>query len=283
MKWVATLRIGAALLISAGALRADETDIPAGPVLYVVSVGVAQYNDSSLNLQFCDRDAQEFSRALGQQSESLYTVVRETVLTNRQASADNVIQAMSTVTRRADNDDTVVFFFSGHGGQDDSAGFYLATVEANAQDLGNSTLAWTSMESVLRQLRVRHLLVFLDACQAGSAVGRSLGADKVASSLSDQVNTMFFCSSRGNEDSVELPKQRHGAFTAALLDGLRPRGARAQADANDDGRITLGEMREYLPARVKSITKGAQNPTRPSLGGCDPDTVLVLVPTLTTT
>jgi uncharacterized caspase-like protein len=62
--------------------------------------------------------------------------------------------------------------------------------------------------------------------------------------------------STGSELSVESDEWGHGAFTKALLDGLK-----GPADFNNDGVITLTELNLSITYTVKEITGGKQHPT----------------------
>ena len=60
----------------------------------------------------------------------------------------------------------------------------------------------------------------------------------------------------GKESGVEHPDWGHGAFTMALLDGIK-----GEADKNADNIITVKELDLYTTERVKELTGGKQHPT----------------------
>ena len=75
----------------------------------------------------------------------------------------------------------------------------------------------------------------------------------------------MLASSTGRESSYENKKFRggHGAFTAALLDGLE-----GKADAiagNSDGYVFLTELTSFVGREVPRLTNGAQHPTTPRM------------------
>src|SRR5262249_30694334 len=57
------------------------------------------------------------------------------------------------------------------------------------------------------------------------------------------------------EQSKEQSSLAHGAFTYAVLEGLR--GA---ADSDADGALTVSELFGYVARRVPSLTQGRQHP-----------------------
>jgi uncharacterized caspase-like protein len=70
-----------------------------------------------------------------------------------------------------------------------------------------------------------------------------------------------FASSTGREDSVENDAWQNGAFTKALVEGLRA----GWADLLHTGTITLTQLDAFVVSRVKELTSGLQHPvmTRP--------------------
>ena len=77
----------------------------------------------------------------------------------------------------------------------------------------------------------------------------------------------MFASSTGEQESLELAEWGNGAFTKALVEGLR--GA---ADFKKRGRVTYKQLDAYVSDRVDELTSGRQTPVTP---------VLVTVPDFT--
>ena len=63
-------------------------------------------------------------------------------------------------------------------------------------------------------------------------------------------------SSTSRELSVEADEWGHGAFTKAIIDGLK-----GIADLDRSGDITFKELDLYVSHAVKELTKGRQHPT----------------------
>jgi uncharacterized caspase-like protein len=68
---------------------------------------------------------------------------------------------------------------------------------------------------------------------------------------------VFFAASSNNEPSVELPKCGYGAFTCAVLDGLK-----GLADVTKkDSLIYVDELGSWVVQQVKELTGGRQHAT----------------------
>ena len=75
----------------------------------------------------------------------------------------------------------------------------------------------------------------------------------------------MFSSSRAGEYSYEDAALGHGAFTAALLEGIGEGKADLAIGGQPDGKITAEELLAYLQARVPQLTGNRQTPSCPLL------------------
>jgi uncharacterized caspase-like protein len=108
--------------------------------------------------------------------------------------------------------------------------------------------------------------MFLDACHAGSSLGgRLAGQQWLAETLVKRSGVAVFASSRASEYSIELDREGHGAFTAALKEALEEGRADREVSGNSDGLVTAQELLAYLQFRVPRLTGNQQTPTVPLL------------------
>jgi hypothetical protein len=105
-------------------------------------------------------------------------------------------------------------------------------------------------------------VLFLDTCHSGQlllgkgAIDALPDITKFANELADSdAGIVVFASSTGREISKELDQFQHGAFTYALLEGIR-----GKADYTEDSVIMISELETYLAERVKALTEGKQKP-----------------------
>lgn len=239
------------ILLTAAAAQAA----PRGPVLHLVSVGVARHFDRRQDLRYAHRDAAVFAAALTERSLGRYEDIRIDLLTNQAATAPKVLAALEGVAARARPEDTVAFFLSGHGGVDSKLGFVFVTYESRINDPGGTCLRWRDAAAVLARVRAARVLLFVDACEAGGALQSSSRLGDLLACDAPR-NLAVFASSSATTNSIELGPRSHGAYTAALLDALHGGADVAPAD----GLITLDELDRYLAERVVRLTKGEQIP-----------------------
>lgn len=221
--------------------------------VFLVSVGIADYPGVENDLTLPAKDAQTIAWLYGKNSDLTYRL-----LTNSNATADNIIRAINSVFANAKADDIVVFFFSGHGYR---GGFY-------AYDKG---LSYTKIRKAMARCKSKNKMIFADACFSGKIRTSSSSSSSSSSAVSDaqKANVMLFLSSRSDEVSIESPNMKNGFFTTYLQKGLR-----GGADANRDRVITAKELYEYVHSGVIEISSGRQHPV---MWGKFPDNMPVMI------
>ena len=247
------------------------------PKLYVLAVGVSQYQDSSMNLAFAAKDAQDFVKAISQQKDMLYRDIEVKLLTNQQANRDSVVEGLEWLQSQVTQHDVGMVFLAGHGVNDASNKYYFLTNNANPDRLRSSAVSMDDIKDTVSNLAGKALF-FIDSCHSGNALGtgrRSAVADaqaRLVNELSSAENgVLVFSASTGRQFSLENPAWGNGAFTKALIEGIG-----GKADLNRSGKITHKMLDFYISDRVKQLTNGQQTPVTVSPSGV-PDYPVALV------
>lgn len=246
---------------SAPQVAAAQPAGPRRPHLWVLSIGVSQYRDQQLRLQYAAADAQAFSDVLKRQEHGpLYDTVHTAVLLDAAATRESILQALDTFLGEATPVDVAVIFLAGHGirTQNPTAYYFLTAAASPAAPY----IAGLDMMELSRQLlrlhrNIPHMVVVLDTCHGGAV---TLNTDRVqfgvdlASALAPADGLYILAAAGAGEQSFELAAQQHGAFTYALLDGL---GGRA---AGPDGLITVLGLASHASQLAQELTTNQQRP-----------------------
>ncbi|PLX30941.1 MAG: hypothetical protein C0600_07015 [Ignavibacteria bacterium] len=250
--------------VRSAAQRADitvETGEQLNPSLYILTVGADKYAPAFPDLQFATVDAQAIADEFVRQEGGIYTRVYTRTLTDRQATREKIFAALKEFEGMG-TQDMLLLFFSGHGvRQRDGKGrsrYYYLPAGTTKNNISKSGMAWDDFAGEIARLRAGRVILLLDACHSGDVSGGASN-EKVASSLAGQVGIVF-TSSSGNEFSYEDRSWGHGAFTRALLDGLR-----GKADFTGNKIVDWSELQLYVSTAVREMTKGSQNPMVPRL------------------
>lgn len=158
--------------------------------------------------------------------------------------------------QRAQNADNLWFFFSGHGMAGSDHRDYLMTIDGNPKDLQETAISIQFVTEQLRACKAKTVVLVLDMCRNENRDAGRKGLDSVESSLRELVEqreeqqgiiTLFSCSP--GQSSYELEELQQGAFTYALLEGLRQQ-------------TILKDLETHLARRVPELHRTAGKVTR---------------------
>ncbi len=239
----------------------ESTGMRNPPRLFVLSVGVDDYNNPDWDLRFAAKDAETIGEIFeAQRGVGLYDEVHTQVLLNEEATRENIIAELETFVGRARRHDTVVVFMAGHGIQHRDTYYFMG---ADA-DLDTPTRRGLDQDVIQRALRYNvdseRALVMLDTCQSGFIPGRrDAGPDmtRVVERLAETQGIAYLSASRGNEAARENPNWGHGAFTLAVREALLEGMARP---AEGSQALRIDELYSYVSDRVIELTDGQQRP-----------------------
>jgi WD40 repeat protein len=241
-----------------GAVAKEEFEIK--PKLYVLTVGVSIYQDADLRLDLAAKDALDFGAAWNEQKGPLYSGVEVRALTDAQATKGNILDGMEWLQRQVTSKDVAVLFFAGHGINDSTGAFYFLPVEADLEKLKRTGISQFDITSTVASIAGK-VLVFMDACHSGNLMGKlkRRGLVVVSAAINDMASAengaVVFSSATGRQYALENTEWGNGAFTKAVVEGIR-----GKADYTSTGRITLNMLDLYVSERVKELTKGQQTP-----------------------
>ena len=250
--------------------------------LRILAIGVNKYpglgkacreldgvTPKSCDLTAAVSDATAFANAMAARLRPLYQSVVSKVLVNggknREPKAANVIDALDEL-RRAQPNDTILLFVSGHGFHEDQ-GYYFVPTDAKfvGGRLRKSTaVPWTQFQSVLEDAKGRRFL-FLDTCRSGNRYSQRLTNEAY------EENIVIYAAARWDQDALELAGG--GLFTHALIEGINGKAK------NKAGEVRAELLRDYLRARVQELAKpfGRDQEVQFVKGRDAQDYVLVLV------
>ena len=241
----------------------SEETVPSDPVqivntknvkIWAVIVGVSRYT-AMPSLQFTDDDAYRVYSFLKSPEGGALPDNQISVLVDEDATRENILRTMRANFLKADANDVVLLYFSGHG----LDGCFLPV----DFDGYNNKLRHEEIKAIFLESKAKHKICIAEACHSGS-LNYGLAAKGPAPVTLDRYYQAFeasdggialLMSSKAEELSLEDHGLRQGVFTYYLLQGLK--GA---ADANKDNIVTVREVYNYVTPKVRQYTAGQQTP-----------------------
>ena len=238
--------------------------------IYAVVVGISQFADSSLNLQYAASDAEKFYDFLRSKAGGSLPDNRITLLTDHKANRAAIIKALTKFLGIAGPDDTVEIYLATHGLVGDDGVLYYLSHNSDIENLLGSSFSTSDFDEIVKNnIQAGRVIIYLDACHSGLSGLSSMyarrgigvlevnqGVNSLAAQLSKSANgVVTFSASSASGYSLEDPKWDGGVFTYHLLKGLQ--GA---ANENNDEWVSVGELENYLASEVRVDTNGKQKP-----------------------
>jgi hypothetical protein len=216
-----------------------------------IIIGIQNYKRVP-QAEFANNDAKEFYeyaiRGLGIKPENIKLLLDE------EADDISIVKAFRNwlplqVTK---NKTDVYVFYSGHGlPAPDGQSLYFLPHGVDEDLLDRTAVGQKEIIAFLNAAIPKSVTMFIDACYSGKARG---GETLIASAkpvvLKTDANAFppnftVITASSNDQISNSSPELKHGIFSFYLMKGME-----GDADSNKDGKISVGEMQEYLSDKV---------------------------------
>jgi len=200
---------------------------------WALIVGTGRFKESSINLKYAAKDAQDFSDFLIKERDFAPDHVQ--LLTNEAATRANILSLLGNkwLPRVAEKDDLVVIYFSTHGSASDldiGGVNYLVAHDTDPADLYATGIAMQDLVSIIKaRVHSDRVMLVLDACHSGSTgtgggKGLSRSANVDAGQIVQGTGQLVISSSKPDQRSWESQRYEGSVFTRYLIEGLRRNG-----------------------------------------------------------
>jgi protein O-mannosyl-transferase len=247
-----------------------------------VVIGISDYQNNKLDLQYARSDAEAFCDYLRSSLMLHPDSIQIKLLTDNQVTRDNIWEALRWLSKESKKGSLAIFYYSGHGDVEGETGKqhgYLITYDSPENYYESRAFRMSDLQDKIDEIvkKEAKALLIVDACRSGKLAGGIEGAKYFTVELKQEwENTAKILSTKPGLLSFEYNKEKNGYFTYYLLKGLK-----GLADFNRDKKVDLGEIEDYLEDSVK-VAVGKIGPDYkqiPIVSG-DKETVLAKVDTL---
>ncbi len=257
-RWLTALAADRKGVLSAARSLRLKPSGPGSNTLRAVLVGVDKYSSPDIDLTYAKSDATRLAAALDKRKAIYYAKQNVELLADGEATAAAIAAALERAVAAATPEDTILFFFAGHGVQGDDGRYYLAPHDLERDSIERTGLPWSQIAAILAKTKAR-AVVILDSCHSGlsGAEGLATNDDAVKGLLSGaHAPVLVLAASKGRELSFEGEKWQGGVFTYALTKVLLEAATRDGARGALDVSALYRGLREVLAKE----TNGQQTP-----------------------
>ena len=227
------------------------------PKLFILAIGISDYDDENLKLKFAAKDATDFVSTMLKQKGKMYKDISVKTLTDKEANTSNILDGLEWIQKETKPNDYAMIFMSGHGVNDSLGHYYFLPSNFEQEKFKRTGISYLEIKNTLNSISGK-VIFFGDTCHSANVFRKNYSYDitSLLNELSDAENgIVVFTSSTKNQVSLENKSWGNGAFTKALIEGLN-----GKADYSKKGQITVNMLDLYVSERVKELTTNKQTP-----------------------
>jgi len=265
--------------------KSDDKPTYRKPSLHAVMIGVDDYKDDKLDLNYAAKDANDLHQALEQASKKFFnvddtnrvffynlTINREGKLgtdkiKGKTPAKVNIIQTLEEIEKKSKPEDILLVFFAGHGEIVDKDQLLLLTTEATSTNFEG--IRMRELLDQLNKIPAGKRVLILDACHSGAAINnldyaqltgkrdvkdaeRQSQRLKELDKLASKSGFAIITASSSDQKALELPQYEHGLMTYALLNAML--NNKTSLDENNQL-----QLEKWLIATEEEVKKLNQN------------------------
>lgn len=260
------------------------------PALHLVVIGINQYANPTLALNYAINDAKGITNWAKQKGvKAMYRDVIVHELYDKEASRDNIKKIMSDLKSTLPHD-IVVIYLAGHGESSDNNWFFLPSefgqgitfpdrTAADARSLAGfrqtvlkavakDGVPSQAIKQAIGEIGAQRVILLIDACKSGS-IRTAFNADadnKNLQTLSKQAGVHILAATDKDQYAAELSELKHGVFTYIMLMGLSGKADNSPRNGFISAQEILSFTADEVPTLAFLRASSAQFPTTFSQG-----------------
>lgn len=239
------------------------------PSLYALVIGINEYKNPKLQLNYAVADATLFANTLKKGAAPLFEKVEvKTISSKEETTRENILKELKAM-QSLNPDDLFVLYVASHGTVDDGEYFLITSNvgSTRTERLKTDAIGQSVFKELIGNIPATKKLIIIDTCNAGALgeaiqvamLTRGMSEDTAMKILSRAVGSTILSASTSIQEALE-GYQGHGLFTYVLAEGLK-----GKADKGNTGYVKTTELADYVdnevPALAEKIFKKAQYPT----------------------
>lgn len=249
------------------------------PELYMVTVGINEYQNPAMNIIFAVEDADGFADEINSKGKDLYGEIHDIRLRNDKATAENLRTTLNGIQSKAVFNDVVIIYYAGHGAnfgksekqkESFSGGWYLLThevIEGNRKYVSEHAFSDLELKAFLKRVKAGKVILVMDSCFSRAlpeTFTYGIGRDKNLVNLAYGSGATVIAAATGKQESQANANLKHGVFTYFLIDGMSGKADGIVDGSEKNNKVEVKELADYaiteVPAYAKRNNMQAQEP-----------------------
>jgi tetratricopeptide (TPR) repeat protein len=227
-------------------------------------IAIGEYNGKLKSIDYCINDGKEMIDILTKLGYDNQTLIGKVTSSTLRKTIFSFFQDKNITA-----EDTIIFYFSGHGVPDETGKVFLASSETDPEIPSMDGFSFDDLTFLFdKKCPSLRKVMILDCCYSGSAEigGKGIGSsekdseinevNKGKSILDEKSNVIeqgegkyLLAASQGYQEAFDLKESGHSIFTYFLLEGLKGH----KEAVNDDGYVTPETIGKFIHRKIISL------------------------------
>lgn len=246
-------------------INATGPVVSARPRLFVLAVGVNDYFDGRLKLNFAAPDARSIAASFQKAGTGFYESVKAVTVLDADVTRANLEKAFKALAGEVKTSDVFVFFIAGHGRTLDGH-YYFLPQDFRYRDqssFAEGALSQEQWQKWFTLVQARKSILIYDTCESGAVTAENIvmasnsrGLQRLEEQavaydkLRDATGKTILAASTEKDPALE-GYRGHGVFSYVLMEALE------KAQTNSRGQIEVTGLISYIDERVPEVSFAA--------------------------
>jgi WD40 repeat protein len=229
------------------------------PSLYALVIGINEYKNPKLQLNYAVADATLFADTLKKGASPLFDKVAVKRLSSKEETTrENILKELKAM-QSLNPDDLFVLYVASHGTVDDGEYFLITSNvgSTRTERLKTDAIGQSVFKELVGNIPATKKLIIIDTCNAGALgeaiqvamLTRGMSEDTAMKILGRAVGSTILSASTSMQEALE-GYQGHGLFTYVLAEGLK-----GKADKGNTGYVRTTELADYVDNEVPTLAE----------------------------
>jgi WD40 repeat protein len=241
--------------------------------LHVVTVGINNYQDDRLNLNYSVADAKSIAGILGNKNLVSFQDVVQHEIFDQQATKEGILAQLKKIAEASQND-AMVIYLAGHGIAVNGEWYFLpyeTRFQDNEQYYAQVGISAGEIRDLMTRIPLQKIVIMVDACYSGAGLEAFRNLQNTqrhfSRAVSKSAGIVVLAATRQDQQAAELTDLGHGLFTYVVTQGL---GGAADIQPRDQT-ISAHEVVNFSTTTIPTLSMkyigASQEPTSFTMGG----------------
>jgi len=228
-------------------------------------IGVSDYNETTINdLEFCRNDGEKILETLRTIGYDASNNIHNGLIGH--VKFDQLRNSIYDFFANPNNgaNDTLIFYYSGHGIPDNDGDVYLSTSEVKPEEPYRFGFSFSDLTRRINNCVSTKIIIILDCCYSGAVkISKGIGkgtedsvANVATAAINDKSKTFqdnkgvcLLAASQATQEAYALSEGENSLFTHYLIEGLK--GNEEALDIN--GNVTAESLGKYVHSSIVNL------------------------------